>query len=107
MFKKLDKILDEKKQSIPYDVRFSETSNEYKIMKDFIEYLVKNIVDEPDQVQINLVESENHTIVEINVAKEDIGKIIGKKGKIIQSLRTLAMTIGARLGQRFQLEIIQ
>ncbi len=76
-------------------------------MKDFIEYLVKNIVDEPDQVQINLIESENQTIVEINVAKEDLGKVIGKKGKIIQSLRTLAMTIGARLGQRFQLEIIQ
>lgn len=76
-------------------------------MKDFIEYLVKNIVDEPDEVKINLVEQEDRTVVEINVAKEDIGKIIGKKGKIIQSLRTLAMTIGARLGQRFQLEIIQ
>jgi len=76
-------------------------------MKDFIEYLVKNIVDEPDQVQINLVETERHTTVEINVAKEDIGKIIGKKGKIIQALRVLTMTIGTRLGQRFQLEIIQ
>lgn len=88
-------------------ILFCEPDPNREVMKDFIEYLVKNIVDDPDQVQIKLVESDNHTVVEIHVAKEDIGKIIGKKGKIIQSLRVLAMTIGARLGQRFQLEIIQ
>lgn len=76
-------------------------------MKEFFEYLVKNIVDSPDDVEVRLVSGEKRTLLEIVVAKEDLGKVIGKNGKIIRSLRTLGITLGARMGQRVQVEVIQ
>ncbi len=76
-------------------------------MKDFIEYLVKNIVNDPNQVDVRLKDSPECTFIEIRVAPEDIGKVIGKGGKVIRSLRTLAMSIGVRIGLRVQVEIMQ
>ncbi|MEL7431468.1 MAG: KH domain-containing protein [Chlamydiota bacterium] len=76
-------------------------------MKDFIEYLIKNIVNQPDSVKITVKEENKKSLVEIRVAPEDVGKIVGKKGRVIHSLRTIAMSIGMRLGQKIQLEIIQ
>ncbi|MEN9655002.1 MAG: hypothetical protein RL235_1114 [Chlamydiota bacterium] len=76
-------------------------------MDEFIAYLVKNMVNEPDQVDIRTVEDERRLLLEIRVAPADIGKVVGRKGNIIRSLRTLAMTIGARMGRRVHLEIIQ
>lgn len=76
-------------------------------MKDFFEYLIKNIVDQPDCVEVRLVSGEKRTLLEISVAKEDLGKVIGKNGKIIRSLRTLGVTLGARMGQKVQVEVIQ
>ncbi len=74
---------------------------------EFIAYLVKNIVNQPDAVDIRSSESRSGYLIEIRVAPEDIGKVVGRKGNIIRSLRTLAMTIGSRMGTRFHLEIIQ
>ena len=76
-------------------------------MEQFIAYLVKNIVNEPDAVDIRSLLGQNGLLIEIRVAPEDIGKVVGRKGNVIRSLRTLAMTIGARLGRRVHLEIIQ
>ncbi len=76
-------------------------------MKDFVEYLVKNIVSKPELVDIRQKIGEQKTLVEIRVAADDIGKVVGKKGKVIQSLRTLVMSIGMRLGQKVLLEVIQ
>lgn len=76
-------------------------------MKDFIEYLVKNIVNDPNQVDVRMNEGPEGTFIEIRVAPEDIGKVIGKGGKVIRSLRTLAMSIGVRIGLRVQVEIMQ
>lgn len=76
-------------------------------VKDFIEYLIKNIVNQPDSVKITVKEENKKSLVEIRVAPEDVGKIVGKKGRVIHSLRTIAMSIGMRLGQKIQLEIIQ
>ncbi len=76
-------------------------------MEEFVAYLVKNMVNQPDQVDIRSMPGQNGLLIEIRVAQEDIGKIVGRKGNVIRSLRTLAMSIGARLGRRVRLEIIQ
>lgn len=76
-------------------------------MEEFIAYLVKNLVNDHDQVDVRLVEGSSGLLIEIRVAPEDVGKVVGRKGNVIRSLRTLAGTIGARLGRRVHLEIIQ
>jgi hypothetical protein len=76
-------------------------------MEEFIAYLVKNIVNEPDAVDVRSMMGQGGLFIEIRVAQGDIGKVVGRKGNVIRSLRTLAMSIGARLGSRVHLEIIQ
>lgn len=76
-------------------------------MEQFIAYLVKNIVNQPELVDIQSVIGQSGLLIEIRVAPDDIGKVVGRKGNVIRSLRTLAMTIGARLGRKVHLEIIQ
>lgn len=76
-------------------------------MKEFVEYIVKNLVDEPDQVQINEVGGSHTIIIELSVEKADIGKIIGKKGKTINAIRTLLMSVASRNGLRVNLEILE
>ncbi|HSX13004.1 MAG TPA: KH domain-containing protein [Chlamydiales bacterium] len=76
-------------------------------MEEFVAYLIKNMVNIPEQVDIRGIESQNGLTIEIRVAPEDVGKVVGRKGNAIRSLRTLAMSIGARLGRRVHLEIIQ
>ena len=76
-------------------------------MEEFIAYLVKNLVNLPDEVDVRSVEGQSGLLIEIRVAAEDVGKVVGRKGNVIRSLRTLTGTIGARLGRRIHLEIIQ
>ena len=76
-------------------------------MDEFIAYLIKNMVNIPESVDVRTVEVEKGLLIEIRVAPEDVGKVVGRKGNVIRSLRTLAMSIGARLGHRVHLEIIQ
>jgi predicted RNA-binding protein YlqC (UPF0109 family) len=76
-------------------------------MEEFIAYLVKNLVNLPDSVDVCSKEGQSGLLIEIRVAAEDVGKVVGRKGNVIRSLRTLAGTIGARLGRRIHLEIIQ
>ena len=75
-------------------------------MKDFVSYLIKNLVNQPDAVDIRLIENEQGTLVEIRVSPEDIAKVVGRQGRTIKSLRTIAMSIGARFGRRVRLEVI-
>lgn len=76
-------------------------------MKEFVEYIVKNLVDNPDQVSINEVGSAHTLILELSVEKSDIGKIIGKKGKTINAIRTLIMSVASRNNLRVSLEIVE
>ena len=76
-------------------------------MKEFVEYIVKNLVDYPDKVQINEIGGTHTLIIELAVEKSDIGKIIGKKGKTINAIRTLLMSVASRNGIRVNLEIIE
>jgi uncharacterized protein len=75
-------------------------------MKEFIAYLIKNLVDKPDSVEVQIIEGQQGTIVEVRVSMEDVAKVVGRQGKTIKSLRTIAMTVGARFGRRVRLELI-
>ncbi|MHB0912579.1 MAG: KH domain-containing protein [Armatimonadota bacterium] len=75
-------------------------------MKDLIEYLVRALVDEPEQVNITEVPGEEATTYEIRVASSDLGKVIGKQGKIANALRTVAKAAAMREKKRVYLEII-
>lgn len=75
-------------------------------MKNLIEYLVKALVDEPTQVDIREVEGEDSTTYEIRVASTDLGKVIGKQGKIANALRTVAKAAAMREKKRVYLEIV-
>ena len=76
-------------------------------MKEFVAYLVKNLVDQPDGVAVDIHEGEQGTRVEIRVSPEDVAKLVGRQGRTIKALRTIAMTVGARFGRRVRLEILQ
>jgi uncharacterized protein len=75
-------------------------------LKNLIEYLVKALVDDPDQVDIREVEGPEATTFEIRVATPDLGKVIGKQGKIANALRTVAKAAAMRDKKRVYLEII-
>lgn len=76
-------------------------------MKDFTERLVKAIVDREDEVRLNVVESGNTIIVELRVAKEDMGKVIGREGNMAWALRTLVSNAAAKLRKRAVLQILE
>ena len=76
-------------------------------MKEFVAYIVKNLVDYPDKVVINEIGGTQTLIIELQVEKSDIGKIIGKKGKTINAIRTLLMSVASRNGIRVNLEILE
>ncbi|MGC9363410.1 MAG: KH domain-containing protein [Fidelibacterota bacterium] len=77
-------------------------------MKDFIEYIVKKLVDHPDEVRVSQIDSEKTVIMELQVKEGDLGKVIGKKGRTAKALRTLLTAAAAKQGQkRAILEIIE
>ena len=74
--------------------------------KDLVEYMVKALVDNPDQVEIREIEGEKSTILELKVNKEDIGKVIGKHGRIARAIRTIINASATKSGKRVVLEIL-
>ena len=76
-------------------------------MKEFIEYIVKNLVDLPESVDVRCFDGEKGIVVEVRVGAGDVGKVVGRKGVTIKALRTIVMTACARLGRRVRLEIIE
>lgn len=75
-------------------------------MRELVEYLAKVLVDHPEQVQVNEVAGEQTVILEVRVAPEDVGKIIGKQGRIVRAIRTVAKAAAARTGKRVEVEIL-
>lgn len=73
--------------------------------KELVEYIVKMLVDEPGQVSVNLVEGENTNILEIKANDEDYGKIIGRKGRIVNAIRTLLAVAARDSGKRWVLDV--
>ena len=74
--------------------------------KELIEYLAKKLVDDPDGVNVNMIEGEKSMILELKVSQDDIGKIIGKRGRIAHALRTILFASSMKSGRRVVLEII-
>jgi predicted RNA-binding protein YlqC (UPF0109 family) len=74
--------------------------------KDLVEYMVKSLVDDPESVQIREIEGEKSTILELKVTKEDIGKVIGKHGRIARAIRTIINASATKSGKRVVLEIL-
>ena len=76
-------------------------------MKGLVELIAKALVDHPDQVRVNEVRGENTAVIELTVAKEDMGKIIGKQGRTAIAIRTLLSNVSTKTGKRFVLEIVE
>ncbi len=76
-------------------------------MKELVEYLVKSLVDNVDAVRVTEVEGEQTTVVEVRVAQEDIGKIIGRQGRTAKALRTIVSAASNKLKKRTMLEILE
>jgi predicted RNA-binding protein YlqC (UPF0109 family) len=74
--------------------------------KDLIEYIAKALVDDPGAVQLNIVDGEKSTIIELRVGPGDIGKVIGKHGRIAKAIRTVLQAATAKTGKRTVLEIL-
>ena len=74
--------------------------------RELIEYLAKALVDEPEQVDVSVIEGEKSTILELRVAPDDVGKVIGKHGRIAKSMRTVLSAASSRSGKRVVLEIL-
>ena len=76
-------------------------------MKEFIEYIAKHVVDNPENVSIDeKAPEENKIVLSLKVQAEDVGKVIGKQGKTAQAMRTLLTAIAAKEGKRAILEIL-
>ena len=76
------------------------------MLKDLLEYLAKALVDSPDEVQVKVTETDTSIVLELSVAKEDIGKVIGKQGRIAHALRTIVKASAVRDGKRAIVEIV-
>ena len=76
-------------------------------MKAFVELVVKELVDFPDQVVVDEIRGEQMVVFELRVNPSDVGKIIGKQGRTIEAIRALLTSVGAKLGKRTMLEIIE
>ena len=75
--------------------------------KDLIEYIAKSLVDDPSAVSVQEVEGEKSTIIELRVASSDIGKVIGKYGRIAKALRTVLSASATKTGKRYSLGILE
>ena len=76
-------------------------------MRELVERIVKQIVDNPDKVEVRQIDGGGAVVLEVSTAKEDIGKIIGKKGRIANALRVIVRAAGSRLGKRVQVDILE
>ena len=76
-------------------------------MKELIEYIAKALVDSPEDVVVNEVAGETTSVIELRVAKEDLGKVIGKNGRTARAMRTILSAASTKLRKRAVLEIIE
>ena len=75
-------------------------------MKDLLLYIAQNLVENPDQVTVSEREAESETVYELRVAPSDMGKIIGRQGKVAKEIRTLMRAVAQRQGTRISIDIV-
>ena len=76
-------------------------------MKDLIEYIAKVLVDKPDEVRVTELEGKQTSVIELRVAKEDLGKVIGKQGRTARAMRTILGAASTKIRKRSVLEILE
>lgn len=76
-------------------------------MKELIEMIAKALVDSPDEVTVRAIDGEQSTVLELKVAPNDLGKVIGKQGRTARAIRTILGAAGMKLKRRFTLEILE
>jgi predicted RNA-binding protein YlqC (UPF0109 family) len=76
-------------------------------LRDLVLFMAKSLVDKPEEVEVNEVVGEQTTVVELKVAKEDLGKVIGKQGRTARSMRTILNAASTKLHKRSVLEIVE
>ena len=77
------------------------------MLKELVEYLAKNLVENPDAVSVEAIEDEKMTTLRLKVAQSDLGRVIGKQGRNVKAMRTLLHAVGAKSGRRAELEILE
>jgi predicted RNA-binding protein YlqC (UPF0109 family) len=75
-------------------------------VEELLEHLARGLVDNPDEVRVERVERDGATVLELHVAQEDLGKVIGRQGRVARALRTIVRASGARSNERALLEIV-
>jgi uncharacterized protein len=76
-------------------------------LKELVEFMAKSLVDSPDEVDVQEIVGEQTTVIELKVAKTDLGKVIGKQGRTARSMRTILNAAGTKLDKRCVLEIVE
>lgn len=76
-------------------------------LKELIEYLARALVDNPDEVSVSEISGEQTVVLELKVAKDDLGKVIGKQGRTVKAMRALLSAASAKLRKRADLEILE
>ena len=75
-------------------------------MKELLLYMAKNLVDDPEAVTVNEISDEDGTVLELHVASDDMGKEIGRQGRIAKEIRTIVKTVAQRSGEKVTVEIV-
>ena len=75
-------------------------------MKELLTYIVQNLVDDPDKVSVTEREADSETVYEVRVADGDMGKVIGRQGRIVKEIRILMKTVAQRKGKKVSVEIM-
>lgn len=73
---------------------------------DLVEYIVCGLVDDEDSVSLNITDSSESTLIEVSCSAEDAGRVIGRKGRTIKAIRTLARALGSRVGCAVEVEVV-
>lgn len=76
-------------------------------MKTLVEYIVRSLVEHPEEVQVHESRRSGHIILEMRVSREDMGRVIGKRGRVVNAIRTLLRVLAGREGCRVTLEVLE
>jgi predicted RNA-binding protein YlqC (UPF0109 family) len=76
-------------------------------MKELIKYIAQSLVDQPEKVEVHEIEGEQTSVIELRVAKEDLGKVIGKQGRTARAMRTILSAASTKVRKRAVLEILE
>jgi uncharacterized protein len=75
-------------------------------IKDMVEYVVKDLADRPDAIEVSETQGETTVLIEVDAADEDKGRLIGRRGRTVNAIRDLARVLGGKLGKKVQVEIL-